>query len=184
MFCSKRLILAAAAAIGVVSSAQAEPIIRDASLFETLPIEGVSLSTPPEEAFDLLFANGYRAGDIETYEAWGKGSLEFVRGDYSGPEGVSSITLGRADGRLAFVSQSLNRRGIDVSAEIGAVQSHFGIGADEHDCRVNAAGTAGSCELRDAEEAASATMQFTMTALPTMILRSVSRPQELVETLQ
>jgi len=64
------------------------------------------------------------------------------------------------------------------------VQSHFSIGADEPDCRVNAAGTGGACELRDAEEPAAATMQFTMTALPTMILRSISRPQELVETLE
>lgn len=184
MFRIKGLLLSVATAAGGASSAQAEPIVRDSSLFETLLIEGLSLSTPPEEAFERLYANGYRAGDIDAYEEWREGSINFVRGEYGAPEGVSSITLGRADGRLALLSQSLNRRGIDVSAEIGAMQSHFGIGADEPDCRVNAAGAGGACELRDADEPAAVTMQFTMTALPTMILRSVSRPQELVETLQ
>ncbi len=178
------LSIAALAVAATIHSAQAEPIIRDAGLFETVPIEGVSLDTPPQEAFDLLFANGYQAGPITTYEDWGKGSLNLVRGNYGAPEGYSSITLGRADGQLALISQSLNKPGIDVGMEIGAVQSHFGVAADETDCKVNAAGTGGSCQVRDAEDPEAVTMKFTMTAQSMMILRSVSKPQELIKTLE
>jgi len=178
------LLLAAAVATFSVSAAQAGPIIRNASLFETLAIEGVSLATPPEDAFNLLYANGYSAGGITTYAQWTERSLNMVRGNYGGPQGQSSVTLGRADDRLAMITQSLNRQGIDAAAEISAVQSHFGIAANEPDCKMNNAGTGGSCQLRDLADPAAATMKFSMTALPTMILRSVSRPQELVKTLQ
>lgn len=178
------LILAAALTIATVPSVHAGPIIRSASLFETHAIEGVSLGMSPQEAFTLLYTNGYRAGEITTYEEWTEGSINLVRGTYGGPEGQSSITLGRADGRLALISQSLNRPGIDVASEIGAAQSHFGIAADEKDCKVNTAGTGGSCQVRDAEERADATMIFTMTVQPTMILRSISRPIELAKTLE
>ncbi len=162
--------LVAVAAIGAVSGALAGPIVRGASFFETLPIEGVSLSTPPREAFDILRADGYTAGEVTRYEDWTEGSLNLVRGVFGGPEGQSSITLGRADGRLVLISQSLNRRGIDA--------------ADETDCRMNSAGTSGACAARDAEEPAAATMKFTMTAQSMMILRSVSRPKDLKKTLE
>jgi len=178
-----KLFLAVALTVTTVSAAFAAPIIRNASLFETHAIEGVSLGMSPQEAFTLLYTNGYRAGDITTYEEWTEGSINLVRGTYGGPEGQSSVNLGRADGRLALISQSLNRPGIDVAAEIGAAQSHFGIAADEKDCKVNTTGTGGSCQVRDAEERADATMIFTMTVQPTMILRSISRPKELVNTL-
>ncbi len=180
----KTLVLAAIGSIGAGAAAHAEPIVRNASLFETLSIEGVSLATTPREAFDTLYANGYTAGDITAYEDWDHGSINMVRGEYGGPEGYSSINLGRADGHLALISQSLNSRGIDAASEIGAVQSHFGIADDEPDCRMNGAGTSGSCQVRDSEDRAAAKMIFTMTAQSTMILRSVSRPQELVKTLE
>lgn len=178
------LLVAALVTLYFLSSVQAGSIIRSATLFETLTIEGVSLTTPPREAFTILYTNGYSAGGMTAYEEWTQGSLNLVRGDYGGPEGQSSITLGRADGRLVLITQSLNRRGINVGEEISTVQSHFGIAADEQDCRLNTAGTGGSCEVRDAEEGAAATMLFSMTALPTMILRSISRPQELAKTLE
>lgn len=178
------LFLAAVTTIVLVSPVQAGSIIRNTSLFETLAIEGVSLGMSPQDAFTLLYTNGYRAGEIMSYEEWTQGSLELVRGTYGGPEGQSSITLGRADGRLAMITQSLNRQGIDAGAEIDAVQSHFGIAADEVDCRVNAGGTGGACQVRDAEDPPTATMIFTMTVLPTMILRSISRPKDLAKTLE
>ena len=176
--------LAAAVAFCAVSNAQAAPIVRSASLFETLSIEGVSLSTAPRDAFNILQANGYTANGIATFDDWGKGSLSMVRGNYGGPEGQSEVTLGRADGRLAMITETLNRRGIDAVAEIGNVQSHFGIAADEPDCKLNNAGTAGSCQVRDHADGASATTLFTMSVLSTMILRSVSRPKELAKTLE
>lgn len=180
----KSLLFAAVAAIGVATSANAGPIIRDAARFESLIIEGVSLATSPRDAFNILYANGYTAGEITAYEEWTHGSLNLVRGSYGAPEGYSSVTIGRADGRLALISQSLNKRGIDAAAEIASVQSHFGITDDEQDCRMNTAGTSGACQVRDSDDPAAATMIFTMSAQSTMILRSVSRPPDLVKTLE
>ena len=70
-----------------------------------------------------------------------------------------------------------------VHAAIQDMQSHFGIASDEVDCRVNRSGTGGSCAVRDAEVPDDVTMKFTMTAQSMMILRSVSRPKELKNTL-
>lgn len=169
--------------VSLAHTASAAPLIRDAATFETVTIEGVSLSNTPEEAFNTLIAAGYQAGPIERFEDWEHGSIEFVRGTYGGPDGMSSISLGRADGHLVLLSQSLNKPGIDVGSEIGAMQSHFGIASDEVDCRVNRSGTGGSCAVRDAEVPDDVTMKFTMTAQSMMILRSVSRPKELKNTL-
>lgn len=164
-------------------TASAAPLIRDAATFETVTIEDVTLSMTPETAFDTLIAAGYAAATITEYEDWQHGSIEFVRGSYGGPNGLSSVTLGRADEQLVFVTQSLNKPGIDVVAEIGAMQSHFGIASDEVDCRVNRTGTGGSCAVRDAETPDDVTMKFTMTAQSMMILQSVSRPKQLKDTL-
>ena len=170
--------------LSAANTAQAAPLIRDAAIFETAEIEGISLSTLPEDAFNALLAEGYQAGDITRYEDWHHGSIEFVRGSYSGPDGLSSISLGRSDGTLAFISQSLNKPGIDVGAEIGAMQAHFGIESDETDCQVNRSGTGGSCAVRNAEVPEDVTMKFTMTAQSMMILRSVSRPKAIIDTLE
>lgn len=178
-----RLALSMIAAGALALTAQAAPLIRDAATFETFAIEGVSLDMTPEEAFDRLVADGYAAGPVVSYDDWGPGALNFERGSYSGPQGISSITLGRAHGRLALISQSLNQPGIDVAAEMSQAQSHFGVGADQPDCRINAAGTSGACSVRDQEAPNDATMKYTMTVMPTMILRSISRPKELVETM-
>jgi len=169
--------------LSLAHTANAAPLIRDAASFETVTIEGVNLATTPEDAFNALIAAGYQAGPIEEFEDWEYGTIEFVRGSYGGPDGLSSITLGRADGMLVFLTQSLNKPGIDVAAEIGAMQTHFGIASDETDCRVNRSGTGGSCAVRDQERPDDVTMKFTMTAQTMMILRSVSRPKKLKDTL-
>lgn len=173
--------LVAAALLG--PAAHAAPLIRDAATFETFAIEGVSLDMTPEDAFNLLVENGYAAGPVTTYEDWGPGSLNLERGSYGGPQGISSITLGRAHGRLALISQSLNQPGIDVIGEMNNAQAHFSVGADEPDCRMNRAGTSGACAVRDQDDPNDATMRYTMTVMSTMILRSISRPQELLETM-
>jgi len=178
-----RLALAAIVAGSIGLSANAAPLIRDAALFETFAIEGVSLDMAPDEAFNLLIANGYAAGPVLTYADWGAGSLNFERGSYSGPGGISSVTLGRAHGRLAMITQSLNQPGIDVAGEMGHAQSHFSIADTETDCRINQVGTSGSCSVRDADAPVDVTMRYTMTAMPTMIMRSISRPMDLKETL-
>jgi hypothetical protein len=128
-------------------------------------------------------ANGYSAGPITTYADWGAGSLNFERGSYGGPTGISSVTLGRAHGRLALITQSLNQPGIDVTGEMGTAQAHFSVTGDEPDCRMNSVGTSGSCQVRDADIPDNITMKYTMTAMPTMIMRSISRPKDLKETL-
>ncbi|MEZ5999085.1 MAG: hypothetical protein R3B98_10360 [Hyphomonas sp.] len=179
-----RSLTAAILLLGTAQAAFAEPIVRDPGLLETLSIEGISLATPPEEAFDALAAAGYSANGVAAYDAWTHGSLEMVRGVYGAPSGYSSVTIGRADGHLAMITQTLNKPGIDVAAKIGSVQSHLGIAADEHDCRVNSAGTSGSCQASDAAEPDAETVKFSMTAMPMMIMQSVSRPRELVDTLQ
>lgn len=178
-----RLLAAVLAASSITLAAEAAPIIRDAATFETFPIEGVSLDMAPEDAFNHLIASGYAAGPVATYADWGAGSLNFERGSYGGPDGISSVTLGRAHGRLAMITQSLNKPGIDVGREMNTAQSHFSITGDEPDCRINSVGTSGSCATRDAIEPVDVTMRYTMTVMPTMIMRSISRPRDLRETL-
>lgn len=180
---SPRLLAAMLTASSIALCAEAAPIIRDAATFETFPIEGVSLDMAPDDAFNHLIASGYAAGNIMTYTDWGAGSLNFERGSYGGPDGISSVTLGRAHGRLAMITQSLNKPGIDVSGEMTTAQSHFSVTGDEPDCRINPTGTSGSCATRDANDPVDVTMKFTMTVMPTMIMRSISRPQELKETM-
>ena len=178
-----RLATIAIAATTLQLSAHAAPLIRDAATFETFAIQGVSLDMSPEDAFNHLIAAGYAAGPITRYEDWGAGSLNFERGSYGGPEGLSSLTLGRAHGRLALITESLNQMGIDVAAEIGNAKSHFGVADNEPDCRLNRVGTGGSCAVRDAEIPDAVTMKYTMSVQSMMILRSISRPQDLKETL-
>lgn len=178
-----RLLAAVLAASSIALAAEAAPIIRDAATFETFPIEGVSLDMAPEDAFNHLIASGYAAGPIATYTDWGAGSLNFERGSYGGPDGISSVTLGRAHGRLAMITQSLNKPGIDVAGEMNTARTHFSVTGDEPDCRVNQTGTSGSCAARDAMEPVNVTMRYTMTVMPTMIMRSISRPQDLKETM-
>lgn len=178
-----RLMVAVIAAASVQLSAHAAPLIRDSATFETFDIQGVSLDMAPEDAFDLLVANGYAAGPIADYADWGAGALNFERGSYSGPNGISSVTLGRAHGRLALISESVNKPGIDVGGEISNAQTHFGIASDETDCRLNRSGIGGSCAVRDADVPDDVTMKYTMSVQSTMILRSISRPKDLKETM-
>ncbi|MEM9617435.1 MAG: hypothetical protein AAF936_05685 [Pseudomonadota bacterium] len=164
------------------ATARAEEIVRDPALIETMPIQGVTLGTPLEDAFNHLYAHGYRAGDIATYSEWLGSGLELVRGDYSSPDGESRIALSRANGHLVNISETFNRprQKFDTHAEIQAIQDHFGIGPDDPNCRVNDHGT-GACRVADAAEAAN--LVFGVNAFPTMILRYASRNKELKDAL-
>lgn len=164
------------------ATARAEEIVRDPALIETMPIQGVTLGTPLEDAFNHLYALGYRAGDITTYSEWLGSGLELVRGDYSSPDGESRIALSRANGHLVNISETFNRprQKFDTHAEIQTIQNHFGIGPDDPKCRVNDHGT-GACRVADAAEAAN--LVFGINAFPTMILRYASRNKELKDAL-
>lgn len=164
------------------ATARAAEIVRDPALIETMPIQGVTLGTPPEDAFNHLYALGYRAGDIATYAEWSGSGLELVRGDYSSPDGESRIGLSRANGHLVNISETYNRprNRFDTHAEIQAIQDHFGIGRDDPNCHVNDHDT-GACRVADAAE--SANLVFGINAFPTMILRYASRNKELKDAL-
>lgn len=159
--------------------AAAAPILRDATLIETYEVEGISLSTPPEQAFDLLKSRGYDTGEVATFDQWGPSAgLTFFLGDYSKGD-VSSITLAQFEGRLIQITESLNRRGIDYKAAVNGARSHFNVTTDEIHCRLNAAETGGGCQVRDSDESDLITAQLTMTAVANMRTQSLSRPQDL-----
>ncbi|MEO1243334.1 MAG: hypothetical protein AAFX54_15605 [Pseudomonadota bacterium] len=165
------------------ATARAEEIVRDPALIETMPIQGVTLAMTPEDAFNHLYALGYRAGDITIYSEWGEGGLDLVRGEPISPEGETWMSIGRARGRLAHISETYNRprQHFDTQAEIEAVQDHFGVARDHPKCYVNDHGT-GVCRVADAQE--DANLVFGINAFPTMIMRYASRNKELTETLE
>lgn len=178
-------VLAIAASIGaLLPIVNAAPIIRDAALIETYEVEGISLSTPPEDAFNLLKSRGYDTGEVATFDQWGSSAgLNFFLGDY-GLGDVSSITLSQYDGRLIQISESLNRRGIDYKGAVNGARSHFNVTTDEIHCRLNAAETGGGCQVRDSDDPEQITAQLTMTAVSNMRMQSVSRPQDLRDSVR
>ncbi|MGD2133638.1 MAG: hypothetical protein PVI23_12660 [Maricaulaceae bacterium] len=177
---SKTIVLVAALTVAA-SPAFADDIVRDAALIETVEIEGVTLAMSPQEALEHLLASGYSAGDITSFDAWDGYNISLVRGSYTEPQGESWVSLDRRGGRLVAISESFNRTRGDLfepDEEIGAVQSHFSIAADDPKCHVNDFNT-GSCEVRDAADDEDVDLVFSMTAQATMIMRSASRTQQL-----
>ena len=167
---------------GSSAPAAAGEVIRDAASIESFTFEGISLGTPPADALDILLANGYEAGDITSGDQWDTPGVNLVRGSYTLPIGESWITLQRREGRLVQISQTFNRtRGdlFDPAEEIGVMQSHFGIAADDPDCRANEQNAGGSCSIQDAEELSDAEIGVGMTATATMITRAATRPKHL-----
>lgn len=173
-------ILAAAA----TAPAAAERIIRDAAQIASMPIQGVTLSMTPKEAFEELAARGYTSQGVPTYEAWTTGGISMVWGTYGGPEGFSEIVISRTrdNSRIISLSETFNRTGrqFDTAAEISAMQSHFGIGADEPDCRMGPSGRGGTCRVAEAEE--NTNHVYGLTAMPTMIQRYATRQHELQDS--
>lgn len=166
------------------ASVRAALIVRDAALIETMEIQGVSLAMTPQDAFNHLWAEGYRASGIASFDDWQSGGVNLVRGDFSAPEGRSEITLQRLQtgARLVHISETFNRprEKFDTAAEIGAAQDHFGIADDDKECRVADSGS-GSCRVADNAE--DDHLVYGITALPTMIMRYASRSKELKDAM-
>lgn len=161
----------------------AKVIVRDEALIATMPIEGVTLSMTPEEAFNRLKSRGYTSQGIPTYDAWTTGGISMVWGTYGGPEGYSEITISRtkSNDRIIEITETFNRprQPFDVGAEIGAMQNHFSIPSDDPDCHV-ARGGAGACRVADAEE--DENHVYGLTAMPAMIQRYASRKKEYLDS--
>ncbi len=174
---------ATAAAALAFAPAAAEEIVRDPNLIAAMEIQGVTLATPIEEAYDHLVSLGYTADGINSYEDWTVGGLDMVRGSYADPEGESWFSLGRAHGHLVHIAETFNRprNHFDTDAELDAVQSHFGVAADDPNCRVNDAKT-GTCRIADA--LVDANFVYGITAFPALIQRYASRNHELKDSLQ
>ena len=170
------LAAASALALAAVSQASAAEIVRDAGVIATMPIQGVTLDTPVEEAFGHLTGLGYHANGIETYADWSQSGIEMVRGSYTTDEGESHVILQRANGHLVNIAETWNRprNPFDTDAEMDAVRNHFAASAEE--CPVNAART-GACRVGDAEE--DANLVYGVNAYPAMLLRYASRNHEL-----
>ena len=135
----------------LATEVEAAELVRDTTLIESIPIQGVTLATPPKEAVERLLAAGYAAGAIKRYEDWTDPGIQFARGGPGAPEGESWVTLTRFKGRLIEITEMTNKpkQRFDATAEIGAVQTHFGIPKDERKCRANGKG-AGHCRVQDA----------------------------------
>lgn len=169
--------MASAAATMIATASTAAPLVRDSQAIATLPIQGITLAMTAEEAFSKLRSMGFAAGNIEAFDDWTGEGLELVRGSQNSADGVSWINLARSGDVLISIGETWNRpqgERFDAKAEVGRVQSHLNIGADEVQCRAPG-GNSGSCQVQDAEDGNDVDLRFTMTALPTMIMRSVSR---------
>lgn len=181
-----RKLIALTALAGLVlaaAPAHAERIIRDPAQISSMPIQGVTLSMTPEQAFNHLTSLGYRSQGIPTYADWTTGGISMVLGDFSAPEGRSEVTLSRtrSNDRLVNISETFNRprQRFDTAAEMSAMQAHFSIGADEPDCRMGAGG-GGTCRVAESEE--NTNHVYGLTALPTMLMRYATRNHELKDS--
>jgi hypothetical protein len=175
------------ASIPCLLSAQVEAaeLVRSAAQIETIPIQGVTLATPPKEAVEHLLAAGYRAGPVRRYEDWTEREIQFARGVPGAPEGESWITLARFKGRLTNITEMTNKpkQRFDAAAEIGAVQDHFGIGRDNPKCRANAHG-AGNCRVQDAAKSEEVDLVFGVQILSITMNRYATRKKAYKESLQ
>jgi len=162
------------------ATAVAQDLVRDAAALERVEIQGVSLSMTPEQAFDALRSAGFQAGNLDAYEDWDTGGIEFVRGTYGSSEGYSSVGMTRKDDRLVIISETYNAPGspLDANAEINAVKNQLGLPAETTRCRTNGANN-GSCQVQDASEPADVNIRYTLQILSTMRMASITRTKEL-----
>lgn len=179
----KPLILLVFLTVLPTAAVQSEELVRDASLIETTPIQGVTLATPPKEAVQHLLAAGYRAGTIKTFEDWTEPELLLERGGPGAPEGESWVTLRRFKGRLIQITEQTNqpKKRFDATAQIGAVQDHFGIDRDDRKCRANAHGS-GHCRVQDAAKTEEVDLVFGIQVLSITMNRYATRKKDLNES--
>lgn len=165
--------------------ARAAELVRSASQIETIPIQGVTLATPPKEAVERLLAAGYRAGPVKTYADWKERELLLERGGPGAPEGESWVTLARHKGQLTQITEQTNqpKKRFDAVAEIGSVQNHFGITGNDPKCRANGK-MAGTCRVQDTTKAEDVNLVFGIQVLSITMNRYATRKKEYKESLK
>jgi len=136
---------------GFVAQVDAE-IVRSQAQIRTLPVQGVTLSMTPRQAFETLVERGYSAANIKSFEDWRSGAIQMVRGSPEDPLGESFVGLGRIPGQLINISEETNKRHgerLDYEAEIAELKLHFGVTKEEPECSVNTDRGAGICSVSD-----------------------------------
>ena len=187
VFASRLAPVAFAAVLALVLAPpiQAGEIVRSAALIETIPIQGITLATPPKDAVERLLAAGYRAGPIERYEDWTEPGLRLERGGPDAPEGESWVTLTRYEGRLIEITEMTNqpKRRFDPAQEVRRAQDHFGIAPDDPKCRSNGS-AAGHCRVQDTAEAADVDLVFGLQVHVITLNRYATRKKAVKASLQ
>lgn len=156
------------------ASTASATVVRPAAEIASFPIQGIRFDMSPREAFDQLYAAGYRAGSINSFEEWETDGIEFVRGTYAGPDGESRVTFSRKDGRISGIRETWSRPRDHFNAQtmIGEMKQRFGIGEEEPTCRA-AAQTSGNCRVVDAEEPNDVDLALGVQVLPGMLNRYI-----------
>jgi hypothetical protein len=164
----------------LASPLAAEILVRSTIQLEQLPVQGITLSMIPKEAFETLLSAGFKAGDFRTYEDWKSDGVEFVRGRYGSPNGHSSVSFSRRGERIVTISETFNSPGkpIDAQAAIEAVREQLSIQEDSKNCRVTAT-YSGLCEVQDSDDPGQTAISFKLQILSVMRLITISRPKEL-----
>ena len=152
----------------------AADVVRTTEIIASCPIQGVTFSMSPRQAFEHLYSLGYRAGNIGSFDEWDTDGIEFVRGSYAGPEGESRVTFSRKDGRITGIAESWNRPRDHFSAPevIERLRQHFGIAGEEPTCRA-VAEKSGNCRVVDAGDPHDVKLAFGLQVLPGMLIRYV-----------
>jgi hypothetical protein len=160
----------------------AEVLVRSTTQLEQLPVQGITLSMIPKEAFETLLSAGFKAGDLRTYEDWESDGVEFVRGQYGNPNGHSSVSFSRRGERIVAISETFNSPGkpIDAQAAIETVREQLSIQEDSNKCRSTATHS-GLCEVQDSDDPGQTTISFKLQILSVMRLITISRPKELAQ---
>ncbi|MGD2015477.1 MAG: hypothetical protein PVI94_17510 [Desulfobacterales bacterium] len=158
----------------------AEILVRSTTQLEQLPVQGITLSMVPKEAFETLLSAGFKAGDLRTYEDWKSDGVEFVRGRYGSPNGHSSVSFSRRGERIITISETFHSPGnpIDAQAAIKSVREQLSIQEDSNKCRATATHS-GLCEVQDSDDPGQATILYKLQILSVMRLMTISRPKEL-----
>jgi len=185
MAISIRRSLAAGILACMVGNVSAQELVRDGGLIETVPIQGVTLAMTPEEAFEHLYSQGFRAGDIQEFSDWQQNGIEFVRGTYGSPDGHTSLVLSRNGERIIQISETYSQPGrpLDAESEIGNARRHFGVASDAPSCEA-ANPHNGICSVQDAEEAEDVDLVYGLQVMSIMRLHHAMRNKELGAALR
>ncbi|MGI9327128.1 MAG: hypothetical protein ACR2PZ_18055 [Pseudomonadales bacterium] len=185
MVIKTRRLLAAVILVFMAANATAAELVRDAALIETVPLQGVTLAMTPKAAFEHLSAQGFRAGNIQAFEDWEGGGIEFVRGVYGSPDGHTSLVIGRHAGRIIQLSETHSQPGrpLDADSEIGAARQHLRITADTVKCAV-ANPHYGNCRVQDAKETEDVDLVYGLQIMSIMRLAFATRNKELAASFR